>query len=203
MLPCCLRLQFGVAWRFHVGAWRALKKGRANMDVLVSLGTNASYMFSVLTLFFERTHPVCPAICTVFYAALSLLSCIQASVVPAARFDVGFAGRPLPFRKDKDNVEPALLLLQVLTGSEGAEPAEFFETCAMLITFICLGKYLECAAKGKTSAAIAALMGLAPPTALLLELDSEGKAVAEREIPTSLVQRGDALKASFWHLVRP
>ena len=55
------------------------------------------------------------------------------------------------------------------------ESAEFFETCAMLITFICLGKYLECAAKGKTSAAIAALMGLAPPTALLLTLDSDGK----------------------------
>ena len=55
------------------------------------------------------------------------------------------------------------------------ESAEFFETCAMLITFICLGKYLECAAKGKTSAAIAALMGLAPPTALLLTLDADGK----------------------------
>lgn len=55
------------------------------------------------------------------------------------------------------------------------ESAEFFETCAMLITFICLGKYLECAAKGKTSAAIAALMGLAPPTALLLTIDATGK----------------------------
>lgn len=55
------------------------------------------------------------------------------------------------------------------------ESAEFFETCAMLITFICLGKYLECAAKGKTSAAIAALMHLAPPTALLLTIDADGK----------------------------
>ena len=27
----------------------------------------------------------------------------------------------------------------------------FFETSALLITFICLGKYLESAAKGKTS----------------------------------------------------
>lgn len=31
---------------------------------------------------------------------------------------------------------------------------DFFETCAMLITVVILGKYLECAAKGKTSEAI-------------------------------------------------
>jgi P-type Cu+ transporter len=64
---------------------------------------------------------------------------------------------------------------QVAMAGTAFESAEFFETCAMLITFICLGKYLECAAKGKTSAAIAALMGLAPPTALLLTLDVDGK----------------------------
>jgi len=31
---------------------------------------------------------------------------------------------------------------------------DFFETCAMLITVVILGKYMECAAKGKTSEAI-------------------------------------------------
>ncbi len=71
---------------------------------------------------------------------------------------------------------------------------EFFETCAMLITFICMGKYLECVAKGRTCAAIAALMGLAPPTAVLLEVDCDGKVLSEEDIPTSLVQRGDILK---------
>lgn len=29
--------------------------------------------------------------------------------------------------------------------------ADFFETSALLITFICLGRFLEAAAKGKTS----------------------------------------------------
>lgn len=77
---------------------------------------------------------------------------------------------------------------------DGRHSEEFFETCAMLITFICLGKYLECAAKGRTSAAIAALMGLAPPTAVLLQLDDGGKVLSEEEIPTALVQRGDILK---------
>lgn len=50
-------LQFGVAWRFHVGAYKALQRGTANMDVLVSLGTNASYVFSVIMLLCESTHP--------------------------------------------------------------------------------------------------------------------------------------------------
>jgi Cu+-exporting ATPase len=34
-------------WRFHVGAVKALRAGAANMDVLVSLGTWAAYLFSV------------------------------------------------------------------------------------------------------------------------------------------------------------
>jgi Cu+-exporting ATPase len=33
-------------------------------------------------------------------------------------------------------------------------PTDFFETSAMIITLILMGKYLECAAKGKTSEAI-------------------------------------------------
>lgn len=51
-------LQFWVAWRFHVGAYKSLKRGQANMDVLVSLGTNASYIFSVITLVCDRQHQV-------------------------------------------------------------------------------------------------------------------------------------------------
>jgi hypothetical protein len=34
---------------------------------------------------------------------------------------------------------------------------DFFETCAMLITVVILGKYMECQAKGKTSEAIQVL----------------------------------------------
>ena len=48
-------------------------------------------------------------------------------------------------------------------------------------------------AKGRTSEAIGRLCQLAPPTALLLEED-QGGAVREREVPTSLVHRGDLLK---------
>lgn len=48
----------------------------------------------------------------------------------------------------------------------------YFETSAMLITFVLWGKYLESVAKGKTSEAINKLIELAPATALLLIMDS-------------------------------
>lgn len=43
-------IQYGIGKRFHVRAYKAIKSGRANMDVLVSLGTNASYIYSVISI---------------------------------------------------------------------------------------------------------------------------------------------------------
>ena len=37
--------------RFYLGAWKALRGGAANMDVLVALGTSAAYFFSTAVLF--------------------------------------------------------------------------------------------------------------------------------------------------------
>lgn len=54
----------------------------------------------------------------------------------------------------------------------GFWPVSYFETSAMLITFVLFGKYLEAKAKGKTSEAIGKLLELAPTTALLLALDA-------------------------------
>ena len=64
----------------------------------------------------------------------------------------------------------------------------------MLITFIIFGKFLEAMAKGRTSAALAALTRLSPATALLIRLDGAGHVVTEEEVPTALLQRGDLLK---------
>ncbi|RWW65740.1 hypothetical protein BHE74_00026936 [Ensete ventricosum] len=86
-----------------------LKHWSTNMDVLVVLGTSASYFYSVGAL---------------FYGA--------------------FTGFDTPL---------------------------YFETSAMIITFVLLGKYLEVVAKGKTSDAIKKLVELAPATALLLVKD--------------------------------
>ncbi len=67
----------------------------------------------------------------------------------------------------------------------------YFETCAMLITFVLLGKMLEARAKGATNQAIEALMNLTPPTAHVLR---EGM---EMEVPLAQVMAGDMV------LVRP
>ena len=126
-------VQFIIGRRFYIGAYKALRHGSANMDVLIALGTNAAYFFSVY------------------------------SVLRAAT-------------------------------SKDFKGTDFFETSAMLISFILLGKYLEVLAKGKTSAAIAKLMDLAPETATLITLDSEGNVVNEEEIDSRLIQKNDVIK---------
>ncbi|KEH20506.1 heavy metal P-type ATPase [Medicago truncatula] len=40
-------VQFVIGRRFYVGAYKALSKGYANMDLLIALGTNAAYFYSV------------------------------------------------------------------------------------------------------------------------------------------------------------
>lgn len=74
------------------------------------------------------------------------------------------------------------------------EPLVFFETSALLITFIVLGKYLEASAKGKTSEAIKNLLSLQAKSAILLEIDESGKVIGEKEIDVELIQKGDVLK---------
>ncbi|XP_040986891.1 probable copper-transporting ATPase HMA5 isoform X2 [Juglans microcarpa x Juglans regia] len=126
-------VQFIIGRRFYSGSYRALRHGSANMDVLIALGTNAAYIYSVY------------------------------SVLRAAT-------------------------------SKDFKGTDFFETSAMLISFILLGKYLEVLAKGKTSEAIAKLMDLAPETATLLTLDDEGNVMSEEEIDSQLIQKNDVIK---------
>jgi Cu+-exporting ATPase len=65
----------------------------------------------------------------------------------------------------------------------------FFETSAMLLTFIILGRYLEVIAKGKTSNILSKLIELRVNNAILINKEN-----AEEEIHIDLVQRGDILK---------
>ncbi|CAA6670853.1 unnamed protein product [Spirodela intermedia] len=118
---------------FYAGSYHALKRGSANMDVLVGLGTNSAYFYSLYI------------------------------VIKAAT-------------------------------SDSFEGQDFFETSAMLISFILLGKYLEVMAKGKTSDALSKLTDLAPDTAFLLNLDRDGNVMSEMEISTQLIQRNDIIK---------
>jgi Cu+-exporting ATPase len=63
----------------------------------------------------------------------------------------------------------------------------YFETSAVIITLIKLGKMLESRTKGRTGGAIRKLIGLRPKTATIIKND------IEREIPISRVQIGDTV----------
>ncbi len=64
----------------------------------------------------------------------------------------------------------------------------YFESAAMILTLITLGKYFEARAKGKTTDAISKLMDLSPKTAVRRRADG-----AEEEIPADQVRPGDIL----------
>ena len=63
----------------------------------------------------------------------------------------------------------------------------YFESAAMILTLITVGKYMETRSKGKTSEAISKLMDLAPKTATVLR---DG---VEQEIPVEEVVTGDTI----------
>ncbi len=101
MLVLATPVQFYVGRQYYVGAYKSLRNGSANMDVLVALGSSAAYLYSL----------------------------------------------PVTFGLISGHV--------------------YFETAAVIITLIKLGKFLEARAKGKTSEAIKKLMGLHAKQALV------------------------------------
>jgi Cu+-exporting ATPase len=65
----------------------------------------------------------------------------------------------------------------------------YFEAAAVIVTLVLLGEWLEQGARRNTSAAIRALLSLAPPTALRIGTDD-----TEDEIPLAHVHVGDRLR---------
>jgi P-type Cu+ transporter len=116
-----------VGWEFHRGAIKTLRNASANMDTLISVGSTAAYVMSVVATFFP----------------------------------------------------------QIVGG------VTFYDTTALIVTLIFLGKYLEARAKGQTNEAIKKLIGLQARTAHVVR---GGKEV---EIPIEQVRVGDEL------IVRP
>ncbi|WP_419960291.1 heavy metal translocating P-type ATPase [Psychrobacillus sp. BM2] len=118
-------VQFIIGKQFYVSAYKALRNGSANMDVLVVMGTSAAYFYSV-------------------YQA-------------------------------------------IITTGEHHTANLYFETSAVLITLIILGKLFEAKAKGRSSEAIKKLMGLQAKTALVLRDE------VEMEIPLEEVVTGEMI----------
>lgn len=74
-----------------------------------------------------------------------------------------------------------------ISAAYTASSSLYFDSAAMILTLITLGKFFEARAKGKTSDALTSLMDLAPQTARLLIGDTE------KEIPSTEVKVGDVL----------
>jgi P-type Cu+ transporter len=71
----------------------------------------------------------------------------------------------------------------------GSEVAVYFEPAAVIVVLVLLGQVLELRARSRTGAAIRKLLGLAPPTAHVM--NSEGH---EHEVPLEHVKVGDRLR---------
>jgi len=72
---------------------------------------------------------------------------------------------------------------------ELGEVAVYFEAGAVIVTLVLLGQVLELKARSQTSAAIKALLGLAPKTARRINEDG-----SEDDVPLDAVQPGDRLR---------
>jgi P-type Cu+ transporter len=118
-------VQFYVGWQYYVGAFKSLRNGAANMDVLIAMGTSVAFFYSVA------------------------------------------------------------VTLGLIAGHV------YFETAAVIIVLIRLGKFLEARAKGHTSVAIKKLMGLRARSARVV------RSGVEADIPVDDVRVGDIV------LVRP
>ena len=125
LLALATPVQFYVGRQYYVGAYKSLRNGAANMDVLIAMGTSVAYFYSVAVLI-----------------ALAL-------------------------------------------GSNALGDHVYFETAAVIIVLIVLGKYLEVRAKGQTSEAIKKLMGLSAKTARVVRNG------VELDIPADEVLVGD------------
>jgi Cu+-exporting ATPase len=125
MFALATPVQFYVGWQYYVGAYKSLRNGTANMDVLVALGSSAAYLYSI----------------------------------------------------------------SITIGSIPGHV--YFETAAVIISLIKIGKYLEARAKGRTSEAIKKLISLRAKTAHIIR---DGN---EIDVPVDDVRVGDLV------IVRP
>jgi Cu+-exporting ATPase len=65
----------------------------------------------------------------------------------------------------------------------------YFETAAVIVTLVLLGEWLELSARGRTSAAIRQLLGLAPKTARRIRTDG-----SDEDVPLEAIQAGDRVR---------
>ncbi|KAF9149303.1 serine/threonine protein kinase Ran1 [Linnemannia schmuckeri] len=86
-----------------------------------------------------------------------------------------------------------LATIVAISATHYQAPEVFFETSAILMTLISLGRYLQALARGRAANALSKLKDLQSPTANLVVLDSNGDETVER-IESGYLQRRDIIK---------
>src|SRR5438445_7830805 len=79
------------------------------------------------------------------------------------------------------------VVVALILGAPGVDPSTYYDTGAVIIALILLGKYFEEIAKGRASEALRKLMDLQPRTAKVLRNGTE------EEVPVELVQVDDTV----------
>ncbi|WP_424239675.1 copper-transporting P-type ATPase [Achromobacter sp.] len=132
-LALSLPVVFWTGWPFFVRGWQSLVHRSPNMWTLISLGTAAAFIYSVVAT-------------------------LAPGVFPDSFVSMG-------------------------------RVAVYFEAAVVIISLTMLGQILELKARSQTSAAIKALLGLAPKTARRINADG-----SEEDVPLNHVHVGDLLR---------
>ena len=91
----------------------------------------------------------------------------------------------------------SLVMTVMIPANHEAVMNLYYESAAMIIVLIMLGKYFESRSKKRTTDAITGMMSLTPDTALVMKGSSGTDDISFTEVPTKNVRVGDVL------LVRP
>ena len=67
MLLLTLPVQFWAGWHFYVGMWATLKRGTADMNTLIAVGTSAAFAYSVAATFIPEVFSVTGEQVEVYY----------------------------------------------------------------------------------------------------------------------------------------
>jgi len=156
-------VQFGIGYRFYHGAYKMLKHRTCGMDFLISMGTSAAYFYSAFAVIYAMTAQSLPVASDTAVPNNNSSMMAGHSNHQHQQHD-GMSMPPSP-----SSSSTAMIDHDSSTMTSLAHNAHFFETSAMLITFVILGKFLEAVAKAKTSAALSKLAELSAQNAILIK----------------------------------
>lgn len=160
----------------------------AGLLLLLSMGQMLFPDVPVPDIISMETHPM-------NFALLQLLLTIPV-LIAGKRFFIGGFSSIIHLTPNMDALvalsSSASLIFSIvttflITDNPHAVHSLYYESSAVVVALVSVGKYLEERSKEKTKSAISALMSLAPETAVLVDENGQW------EVPVSMVKEGDVV----------